>query len=259
MVWSRTLANLVSDVTDRCDIAGATARHPLATVRRRVIESYQAMREMMIAAGTRRFSSYYTLGVGTGLAPVNVGYGTLIRLAALGSPIIQPLEHPQVVEAYISGTWVPLDAIDMPEASQWRTRTTATPVAWCLMGQPAPGEPTVDETANGGMFSLLILPAFDTAAYPIRVWACPVIAVTDSDSTTLTLDSPGFEWIIWDAVVKICARDNDSTNTYQIAQIERDKVEQRIKESIRGESRATVQRSDVFGGNSRSRWRRRWF
>jgi len=258
VVWTRTLALLVSDVTDRCDIAGFTARHPLATVRRHIIESYQALREMMIVAGSRRFASYYTLGVGTGLTPVAIGYGTVLRLGTNPSGSIVPLEHPQIVEAYVSGTWVPLDAIDMPEASQWRTRSTATPAAWCLTGWGY-GDPTIDETAYGGMFSLLILPAFDASAYPIRVWAAPVINLTDADATTLTLDGPGFEWIIWDVVVKISARDNDSASTYQIAQIERDKTEARILAAVKTERRATVQRSDVFGGNSRNRWRRRWF
>jgi hypothetical protein len=257
VVWTRTLANLVSDVTYRADIEGQTARHPLATVRRRLIESYQAFREMMIVAGSKRFASYYTIGVGTGVTPASLGYGTQLRLSTSTSPIV-PLEHPQVVEAYVNNLWMPLDCIDMPEASQWRTRSTATPAAWCLIGPPS-GDPITDETANGGMFSLLILPAFDTAVYPIRVWAAPVVNVTDSDSTTLTLDSPGFEWLIWDTVVKVCARDNDSTNTYQIAQIEREKVEKRLIDSVRAERKATAQRSDVFGGNARNRWRRRWF
>jgi hypothetical protein len=217
------------------------------------------MREMMITAGSRRFASYYTLGLATGIDPVDAGYGTVMRLATgVSGGVMTPLEHPQVVEAFVSGMWIPLDAIDMPEASQWRTRSTATPAAWCLVGL-AGGDPTSDETRYGGMFNLLILPAFDTAAYPIRVWAVPVVNVTDADGTTLTLDGPGFEWIIWDVAAKISARDNDSAGTYQIAQVEREKVEQRILAAIKSERRATVQRSDVFGGNSRNRWRRRWF
>jgi len=258
MVWARTLAQIVSDVTDRCDVSGNTARHPLATVRARIIESYQALRDMMISEGSKRWIVGPRLLSATSGNWTHMGYAARCALMVqAGAGAATPYERPQLLEVYISGRWQLLDAVSVGELrDNYQQTGYRQPQAWALIGNA--DEATGTETATGGQFAVLVAPDFDPASYPIQFYAASVINVTDADATTLTLDGPGFEWIIWDTVIKIAARDNDSANTYQIAQIEREKAETRIKHGIRSELRTTVQRRDVFGGNQRLRRFARW-
>lgn len=256
MVWSRTLALLASDVADRCDVDGQAARHPPATVRRRVIESYQRLRDWMTSAGSKRWVVGPVSLSGSDLTWVHPGgYCARVPLGLFDPPNkVLPYERPHLVEAYIDSKWVELKPISVGEIHDYyQQQTRGRPAAWALTGNVNEVEATGDETSVliGGQFALVICPDFDPVAYPIQFYGQPVINITDADATTLTLDGPGFDWIIWDTVVKIAARDNDSQNTYQVAQIERQKCEDFIRAAIRSELQNVVQRRDVFHGNAR--------
>jgi hypothetical protein len=259
MSWSRTLAELTSDVTDRCDVTGYTARHPTATVRRRVIESYQALRDLMTSLGSKRWIvGPISLNASSAAIStwVNIGYAVrcpLVSSAALPGPwTMTPYERPQLIEAYVSGQWRELKPIALGEMHDWYQQSgmLGQPQAWAFSGD-VDGEATNAESTYGGQFSVFITPAFDPAGYPIRFYAQSVINVTDEDATSLTLDGPGFEWIIWDSVVKIVVRDSDQASIYAIASAERQRVEDRIIKGIQDERRNVVQRRDVFHGQSR--------
>lgn len=266
MVWVRTLAQLVTDVTTRCDVDGYVARHPPASVRRLVEESYQRLRELMTSAGSRRFiGGPFALSSNT---RGDTGYGNIFPLSTTVTPgpVLLPLERPISVEAKIASQWVELKSIGFGDVHDWFPAGSVTnrPEAWTLLGLGAApiaaggygADPVFDETNNGGQFSILIVPHFDIAAYPIQVWASPVITITDADNTTLTLDGPGFEWIIWDVVIKISSRDNDSQGTFAIANQERTKAEILLRDAIRSENKTSPQRRDVFHGSRMGRYRR---
>jgi len=242
MVWVRTLATLTADVQDRADISGFLGRHPPDTIRRYLIDSYQRLREWMTTAGSKRFTGGpYTLGTNG----EDLGYGLLLPLASQVAGVYTPLERPNRVEVYADSRWQELEPISLEDLHQWGLSVDTSPRFWVFVGSGI--EPTNNETVNGGAFALIIAPKFDTRAYPIRVYASWVLSITNDDATTLTLDGPGFEWLIWDVVIKITAKNNDSQNTYQIAQIERAKQEEMIRGSIRTEQRTVVQRSRVRG------------
>lgn len=249
-MWSRTLAELVSDVTDRCDVTGFTARHSTAVVRRKVLESYQALRDWMTSAGSRRWS----------VGPVQLSM-TLAQhleycvqvplMAGSGSPV--PYERPSTLLTKIGGEWTELKPITVGELFDYCTPSDArtAPQAWALQGNPAQAQGIAAEGTVGGQFTLMISPDFDLTAYPIYMFAQSVIDVTDADGTTITLDGPGFEWLIWDAATKVIARDNDTAGTYAIAVAERQRAEDRILKGIADERQTVVQRRDVFHGRSR--------
>jgi hypothetical protein len=258
MSWSRTLAELVADVTDRCDVTGYVARHPTATVRRRIIESYQAMRDLMTSLGSKRWIvGPIVLNTASTVTWINLGYATRVPLVSSvstpGGASMTPYERPQMLEAYISGQWQELKPIALGEMHDWYSQAsgaTGQPQAWAFSGD-VDGEATNSESAYGGQFCVLITPAISPASYPIRFYAQAVIDITDADATVLTLDGPGFEWIIWDSVIKIIVRDSDQAAQYAIASAERQKCEDRIVRGIQDEQRNVVQRRDVFHGRSR--------
>jgi hypothetical protein len=251
MAWSRTLALLVSDITDRCDVDGYTARHPTATVRRHVIESYQRLRDMMTSAGSRRFVVGPIQLAGTG-GVAQLGYATQIPLSNVAGT--QTYERISLVEVQIDNRWKELRPISAGELRDYyqTLSTFSIPEAWAYQGNAA------EATSSGAAFCLLVAPAFDPATLPIRVYGVTDTTISDSDSTVLTLDAPGFEWIIWDVCIKIASRDNDSQGTYAIAMQERAKQEEQILKTVRNELRTSHQRRDVFHGMTRFRLTRRF-
>lgn len=250
MAWSRTLAQLVSDVTLRCDVDGYTARHPTANVRRLVIESYQRLRDWMTSNGSQRFVvGPIQLNGSTGIE--QLGYAVKIPLSNVAGS--QSYERLSLVEAQIDGRWRELRPVSVPELRDYYQSysTSSLPEAWAYQGNSA-------EATTAGAYCIIIAPAFDPSTLAIRVYGVTDTTLADSDSTSLTLDAPGFEWIIWDAVIKISARDNDSQGTFAIANQERSKQEGEILQAIRGEQRVTRQRRDVFHGLNRFRQTRRY-
>jgi len=262
MAWSRTLGDLVTDVSRRCDVDGYTARHSLASVRRLLIESYQRMRDWMTTAGSKRWIIGPITLDATGAGVVSIGYARKLPMAvAAAGPGLSShtYERPHIVEAQVGGRWIELKPISLGEIRDYYSTggSLAEPQAWTYVA--AAPEPTAAENASvvGAAFSLIIAPDFAPTGYPVRVYVLGDTTITDGDGTELYLDGPGFEWIIWDTVIKIAARDNDSNGTAQIALNERAKQEQQIKEAIAQESRNVHQRRDVFHGLVRyNRWRR---
>lgn len=243
MAWSRTLGGLVLDVTDRADVSGFVARHPVGTVRRRVIESYRAMRGWMIDQGSLRWMTSRPALLDSAQA-VPADYG-------IHYPLIDSIGNryckPQKVETLLAGRWRELPPGVLGDVYQFAPQISNEPQMWIPTGfngfpSGAPSEPSTIDYATESIF---VIPVTNTN-YPIRIWASSLINLEDNDASELFLDGPGFDWIIWDCVIKITARDNDSKNTYAIALREREKVEEQIKANIRTEVKSRGPRRDVF-------------
>lgn len=251
MAWSRTLGDLVTDVTRRCDVDGYVARHSLASVRRLLIESYQRMRDWMTTAGSKRWIVGPITLDATGAGIEHIDYACKLPMSVASTS--HTYERPHIVEAQVGGRWIELKPISLGEIRDYYSVGGAQhePQAWTYVATAH------EPTAAASAFSLVIAPDFAPAGYPVRVYVLGDVTVADSDATALYLDGPGFEWIIWDTVIKVASRDNDANGTAQIAFSERAKQEQQIKEAIAQESRNVHQRRDVFHGLGRyNRWRR---
>lgn len=244
MAWSRTLGDLVSDVSDRADVAGFTTRHPTSTIRRRLIESYHALRDWMTTHGSNRWMAPYPIELDPALA-TPFDYGIRYSLVELTSGKV--FEKPIKVEYYTSNKWLELQPATLGDVYNYTAQVINNPQIWIPLGFA--GEPTSQANAYE---QILICPT-KTTAFRIRCWGVPNMVLPDADGYTLYLDGPGFDWLIWDTVIKITARDNDAQNTYQIAMAERAKIEEAIKANIRTEARAVPQRRDVFHGAVRRR------
>jgi len=233
-------------------VAGYTTRHDPNLLRRRVRESYHALREMVTNAGSKRFVTGPLSLVTT--SPVQLGYANAYPIASGTSPDYSPLEHIARVEAYLLNRWEPLEATNSADAYSYSSQLgNQRPEAWYIYGNPQ--VEGFNEGTAGGAFMLAICPQHNPATQ-FRIWGVPAINVTsfaDADGTNVTLDGPGFEWLIWDCLVKIAAKDNDSSNTYQISVGERQKAEERIMTTVSNEKHVAAPRSDIFTSGRRVR------
>jgi hypothetical protein len=100
------------------------------------------------------------------------------------------------------------------------------------------------------------MPYLGDGSCPIRLWGLPELTITDADATCLTLDGPGFDWLILHAALKIAVRDNDSSNNYQMLKAELADAEKIIRDAIAREISVPVRRRDVFDIADRYRYRR---
>lgn len=250
MAWSRTLGDLVTDVTDRADVSGFTSRHPTLTIRRRVLESYHALRGWMIDSGSMRWMYPFPVQLDRTQA-VQGDYGTHYPLVNAGAASFCKCRK---VEVSIGGKWVELPCGVLGDVYDYTASPVGEPRMWIPTGFNN-AEPT---STTGAIESIFIVPAIVPTSWVVRVWAHPIMVVVDDDASRLVLDGPGFEWLIWDCVVKIAARDNDSQNTYTIAVREREKCEEQIRRNIATEVQATGQRRDVFDAPDIRRRRAIW-
>lgn len=227
MARTRTLAELAADVRYLADIEGATARHPDANIYRLINESWQSLRELCTANGHRLYLTSATGNLVAG-ATSGASFGTLdlpascVRVFAL-----------DVVDS--SGRRHTLDPIDFSQRNEFfdvsNLPSTGLPRAFHIYNVGTESTTTVTQG------KLALLPAPDST-YAYTLWYLP--AWTDLTNTSHVFNGvAGWEeWVLWDVVLKICARDNDMQATAQIATQERAKAEQQILAAANNVQRA---------------------
>lgn len=217
MARTRTLGELAADVRYLADIEGATARHPDANLYRLINESWQSLRELCTANGHRLYLTS-TTGTLTAGATSGASFGSLplpascVRVFAL-----------DVVDS--NGDRHSLDPIDFSQRNEfqdiWNGPSTGLPRFFHIYNIGTEATTTVTQG------TLALLPAPD-AEYSYTLWYLP--SWTDLTNTSHVFNGvAGWEeWVLWDVVLKICARDNDMQATAAIATQERGKAEQQI-------------------------------
>lgn len=272
MAWSRTLADLVADVKDRADLGGFTLRHPPDRLLRKVVESYHSLREWMTDAGSMAWvGGPYLLKGGMGFS---CEYGSVIPLISESGtmPVITfTLSHLYRLEAFYQARWHAVDRISFDERLKWSGggSSSGLPLEYCVLGRGANLDGTIGDPPDPLLYQsedimdslrVIVMPMQSYPAspsYPIRAFGMRELVIAPTESTEITLNTVGFEWLILDAITKCVVRDNDSTSMYQMVTAERAKAETDIRKSIRSETKSSVQRSDVFA-NRRSRRRETW-
>ncbi len=227
---SRTvrLDTLIADVQFKADVGGATVRHTAAQITRLINQSIQMFRERISDEGSTHYLEPYsgTLGIG----PTSPYAFYQLDLSSGPSPA---LVRTYGVDVTIDGVVHKLDHVPFESRNDYGTIAGGSrPVAWCHF-----------KTAQVG-----ILPA-SSAAYPFTVWYLPKLADLAADSDTFDGVAGWEEWVVWDVVCQIIARDQ-FPQAFAIAEQRRAEVEQRV---IRGATKvsqaggAHVGR-DSFGG-----------
>lgn len=269
MSWSRTLGDLTTDVVDRVDVSGYAGRHPLETVRRRLIESYQRLREWMTDAGSNFWIGGPYLLVQT--SPEVLDYGCSFplktsRLVGMSNQI-QTLCHLRRVETFWKQGWQEVRRQSIFAPDTWvGYNGERYPQDFFLTGQGSNVDGAIGQSADplsqttspnqDGQLRIVLLPYLGDGSCPVRMYGMPSLDIVDDYNTRLTLDTPGFDWLIYDAAIKLVVRDNDSQQLYQMLQNERAQAADTIRKSIARETSIPTRRRDVFATGDRYRHRR---
>lgn len=215
----RVVSSILDDAAYRADIQGMLDRHPLANQLRLFNESVQQLRLRMSNLGFEGFLA--------GTSPTALS----LTAAATGetySEEIWPADACNIYAVHVlfeTNLWIPLKPISLAGIRDYQRQgplgvslnVRAAPAAFAL--RQAPLGVVAVETA--GKIIMVPLP---TVARQFRIFYLQ--NWTDALSTDTFNGFDGFiEWIIWDMVVKYSARDNDSNQTYQIATLERARIE----------------------------------
>jgi len=274
MVWARTLGDLTTDIADRVDLTAFRNRHPPETIRRRLIESYQRLREWVTDAGSSMFlGGPYVLDQSN---PVLLDYGCSFplksthRVGTTNTYATQIFTHLRRIEAnYLQG-WYDVPRQTIFSADTWvNYQNTRYPLEFFLTGQgfnvpdgalsnwnsadPISQTTTPDQD---GELRIVLMPYLGDGAYPIRIYGMPALDIVDDYNTRITLDTTGFDWLIYDAALKLVVRDNDSQGLYQMVSNERSQAEATIRKAITRELSIPTRRRDVFEVSDRYRYRR---
>lgn len=222
----RLVSAILDDTAYRADVQGMDDRHPLLNRLRLFNESVQQLRLRMSNLGFEGFLK--------GTAPAALG----IVPSVTGETFSEenwPSDAANIYAVHVlfeTGLWVPLKPIslagirDYQRLGVWGTSlsTRSSPAAFALREAPL-GVLTV-ETA--GKIILVPTPAIARTfrIFYLQNWA------DVADTATFNGQDGFIEWIIWDGVVKLSARDNDSSATYGIALQERGRIEQELAKMI---------------------------
>lgn len=222
----RLVSAILADVQYRADIQGEDDRHPTANLLRLFNESAQQLRTRKANLG---FDGYLT-----GTSPANLSTTAPIATETYTEEN-WPLDASNIYGVHVlatDGTWFPLKPISLSGIRDYQLSTNYSifsgyqglPAAFALRLAPL-GVSAVETVGK-----IVIVPKPTTArSFRIMYLSNHVDMVATDTFNGMAGD---IEWIIWDMTAKISARDNDSANTYKIAQIERDRIEKVFAENV---------------------------
>ena len=248
MARTRTLAQLVARVRYQADVEGLTSRHPDSDIRQLINDSWQTLRELVTEHGSPLFLKA-TSGTMTAGAIVPDASGAPNLEAGFGT-INLPADCLRVhgVDVEVNGQLLPLEPLPFNSRDDWQdwwgNNRTDAPFGFVVYDI---GQESTTTVAAG---KIALLPAPDEP-YSYTIWYLPHWVDISTDSHVFNVYAGWEQWLIWDVVIKIAGRDNDSRNTYQIAMTERQRNQDRLLASAR------VQRSGVRTVQD-SRGRKRW-
>ena len=216
---TRTVGDLTDDLRRRADLRGMTTRHPDADLRRELTQSLRALRAMITRSGGEFFITATAPAALPTAAPVTGEQHLEIDWPS-GAIAIAGLD----VRA--GDLWVPLDPVSFASRRDYQGRA-GRPQAFVVRTLPTE---TPDTTLTAGKIQIYPL---DTQGLDHRVWYLPELPELSNTSHVINgFDGDWFEWVLWDATVKLCAEDDDVQNVDQIATRERAIVQERIVASV---------------------------
>lgn len=216
----RLVSSIIADAEYRADVQGQTDRHPAANKLRLFNESVQQLRTRLTNLGYE----WWLYGTAPGALSTTA--------AATGETYSEenwPADAQRIYGVHVlfqTGLWIPLKPTSLSgirdfqhARNPWATFGIlgTEPCAFALREAPL-GVTTVETVGK-----IIIVPK-PTVARQFRIFYLQ--NWTDvADTATFNGQAGHIEWIIWDMVIKLSARDNDSNETFKIATIERDRIE----------------------------------
>lgn len=249
MARTVSLTTLLAEVRYRADAESLTARHPDSSLTRAINQSIQRLREKVSQLG---YHLYLTSSTGTtSVGPVTgFSYGSIPWPS--GAVRIFGIDV-----TYQNGDIRTLAPIQFEERNDFRDaygQNQGIPYAFHVLNIGAESGSSV----TPGTIALFPAP---NAAYPYAIWYMPTFTDLAAGSDVFNGVDGWEEWIIWDVVAKVAARDNDMQTCYAIAVNERDRLWADVLVAAKTIQRAgPARRNDVAARNRTNRtqsfWRR---
>lgn len=223
MALTRTMGALLNRCAKEADIvlgSGSTDRHETTDAALYINDSYRAYLTLLT---TRGFDFALTetalASLPTSRADTNEQY-SLVDWPS-GAILIKR------VDVYSDGEWHELDRRDWTTLrSEWRSGANGG------ARRPVVYAPKSHGTVSAATFTagkIALAPFSSNGKYKITYqaeWAD--IAAASTTSLFLFADELGAQWVVWDFVAKVAARDRDSKKRYEIAVRERQHCEELI-------------------------------
>ncbi len=228
----------IRDLAD-CEPAPGT-RHTSTQIRQHMNESWQTLREIVTEAGDLTYVT--NVSTSTGVGPdTGKAYG-LLAMPATACRI-------HAIDLTVPGRARPrtLAPLSFTERNEYATDTkvTGTPHSFAVFSIGA------ESGASVGNGWIALLPAPDVV-YPVTIYYLPAWTDITSDSHVFDGFAGWDDFMAWDVVIKLAAKDNDMAVTYQIAAGEREAARQRIVAAA-----SAIQRVGPTGGVDTAAMRRR--
>lgn len=228
MARNVTLLQLRTDIANQCDFSVASGSRYTATLLNRLInQSIQRFRERVSAEGMTHF---LVSSSGTLVGQTSPFAFEVLDLSAVSPSIVRTYG----LDVTINGIVRTLAHRPFNERNEYSDMGPGIPVAW----------------AQYQTRTLAIFPS--RGGDPYTVWYLPVLADLVSDSDTWDGVAGWENWVVWDVVCQLAARDNYEVQLQQFAFL-RDGIWQDV---IRGASKVTAVGGSVTGRDSIARPRR---
>lgn len=260
MAYTRTITQLISDVRIRADVVSAIARHPDAEIQRFLVESLQALRNLLTDAGSARFVSRVSVDIDYMSSAIPGAIGLQLCDSASAGANASLVDSVRTVRYYDGSRYRELRRVSLDELLDYASLIGPTqPEVWCDTGVPTMAQPSVSGFAPA-VRMVYMAPwaggysagAISTAPIVLGVYGIESLGASDE----VCLEAYGYEWLIADAALKVATRDNDAQERAQLLMAARADAEKRMLATISREKAPTVQRRQVPA--ARLYDRRRW-
>lgn len=232
---SVTASSILARIRTLSDTAGLTLRHTDAWIYSEMSASWQALRARISNAGGGMFLRQETVTLAAGPASAGSSYG--------GFTTSSSTVRIYAIEARVSANDIrTLEPVDLEQRTRQNTfgQLSGPPVGFFILNVDSDPVPTA------GIF-VGITPVPDKAYTLGIITLGQTTAITTGSDTINALDGWD-DYIVWDCVIKIAARDNDMMQTAAIANAERDRAWiERIAPSCAVERVTPLKKFDMAG------------
>jgi hypothetical protein len=242
----KLVSAIIADVRYQADIEGLDDRHPTANLLRSFNDSAQKLRTKLTDWGYDHF-----------LVPTSTATLPIVP-AATGETYAEidwPKDAARIYQIHVqfeTNLWLPLKPIslsgirDYQQTYRGRLGVSQGPAAFAL--RQAPFGAAAVETVGKIMLVPVPQVARNYRMFYLPNWSD--LGVND----TFNGHEGHIQWIVYDMVVKIAVRDNDSSATYGMAMQERANIEQMLAKSAPRTQSASSQEPRRDDGEGYDEW-----
>jgi hypothetical protein len=228
---TRRAGDLIGDLRDRADIELMEKRHSDKRLRQYLTQSLRALQNELVRAG---YTEHLTWGASAALPTTAADSGAESYLeVAFPAGAIEVFG----VDVNNGTEWYPLVKINVEDRRQYEgSRSGELPKAYLIQSIPSTTPAT---TTTAGVIQ--IYPASTRGLDYRTIYQAAFPELTKNAQLIYGFDGDFFEWVLWDAAIKVLYRDDEADPSQdQKAVRERAIVQDRIKTNIKRVARGPI-------------------